>query len=96
MIFQCEKKGFRFKSNLCTRSTAAKTPSLFYNLSRDCKSIAVKSKRFNAIDQEFIEEEINCLKSEGIIKPSISPRRAQIAVVKNAENNKRRMCLYYS
>ena len=77
-------------------SAAADTPSLFHNLSRDCKPIAIKSRRFNAIDQEFIDNEIRRLNSEGIIKPSISPWRAQIVVVKNAENNKRRMCVDYS
>ena len=41
-------------------------------------------------------KEINRLNSEGIIKPSISPWRAQIVEVKNAENNKRRMFVDYS
>ena len=42
-------------------SAAAKTPSLFHNLSRDCKPIIIKSRRFNATDQEFIDKEINRL-----------------------------------
>ena len=36
------------------------------------------------------------MNSEKIIKPSISPWRAQMVVVKNAENNKPRMCVDYS
>ena len=83
-------------SPTCTLSSAsAKAPSLFHNLSKNCKPIAVKSKRFNSIDQAFIDGKINRLYSDGIIKSSISPWRAQIVVVKNTENNKRRMCVDY-
>ena len=98
VIFQYEgkKKDFVVSQTCALASAAADTPSLFHNLSRDCKPIAIKSRRFNAIDQEFIDNEIRRLNSEGIIKPSISPWRAQIVVVKNAENNKRRMCVDYS
>ena len=39
---------------------------------------------------------INRLYSDSIIKPSISPWRVQIVVVKNTENNKRRICVDYS
>ena len=81
-------------SSTCTLSSAsAKTPLLFHNLSKNCKPIAVKSRRFNSIDQAFIDGEINRLYSDGIIKPSISPWRAQIVVVKNTKNNNRRMCV---
>ena len=84
-------------SPTCTLfSASAKTLSLFHNLTKNCKPIAVKSRRFNSIDQAFIDREINRLYSDGIIKPSISPWRAQIVVVKNTENNKRRMCVDYS
>ena len=38
---------------------------------------------------------IKRLRSEGIIKLSISPWRAQIVVVRDTENNKRRMCIDY-
>ena len=44
----------------------------------------------------FINKEIDRLYSEGIIKPSMSPWRAQIVVVKIANNNKRRICVDYS
>ena len=80
-------------SPTCTLSSAsAKTPPLFHNLLKNCKAIAVKSRRFNSIDQVFIDVEINRLYSDGIIKLSISPWRTQIVVVLNTENNKPRMC----
>ena len=41
-------------------------------------------------------KEIDHLYSEGVIKPSMSPWRAQIVVVKDANNNKRHMCVDYS
>ena len=44
----------------------------------------------------FINKEIDCLYSEEIIKPSMSLWRAQIVVVKDASNNKRRKCVDYS
>ena len=44
----------------------------------------------------FINKEIDRLYSEEKIKPSMSPWRLQIVVVKDANNNKRRMCLHYS
>ena len=74
-------------------AASADVPSLFSNLSPKCKPIAVKSRRFNNNDQKFIDEEIHRLHSEGIIRPSVSPWRAQVVVVKNAETNKRRMCI---
>ena len=77
-------------------AASADVPSLFSNLSPKCKPIAVKSRRFNNNDQKFIDEEIHRLHSEGIIRPSVSPWRAQVVVVKNAETNKRRMCIDYS
>ena len=99
VIFEFKGKKDDFVvSPTCTLSSAsAKTPSLFHNLSKNCKPIAVKSRRFNSIDQAFIDGEINRLYSDGIIKPSISPWRAQIVVLKIINiNNKRRMCVDYS
>ena len=74
----------------------AKHPSLFHNLSKACKPIVIKSRHFNSNDQIFINKEIDRLYSEGIIKPSMSPWPAQIVVFKDANNNKRRMCVDYS
>ena len=53
-------------------------------------------RQFNKSEQEFINSEITRLRAEGIIQPSISPWRAQVVVVKDAENDKQRMCIDYS
>ena len=84
--FKGKKDDFVVSPTCTLSSAAAKTPSLFHNLSKNCRPIAVKSRRFNSIDQAFIDGEINCLYFDGIIKPSISPWRAQI-VVKYTKNN---------
>ena len=77
-------------------SVSAKHHLLFHNLSKARKPTVIKSRRFNSNDQMLINKEINRLYSEGIIKPSMSPWRAQIVVFKDANNNKRRMCVDYS
>ena len=95
--FNGVKNNFVVSSEVCALSNSiASVPSLFSNVSRECKPIAVKSRQFNKTDQEFINTEISRLCSEGIIKPSVSPWRAQVVIVKDAENNKRRMCIDYS
>ena len=95
--FNGVKNDFVVSSEVCALSNSiASVPSLFSNVSRECKPIAVKSRQFNKTDQEFINSEISRLCSEGIIKPSVSPWRAQVVIVKDAENNKRRMCIDYS
>ena len=99
VIFQYEgeKDDFVVSKTLCALTSAlTQFSSLFQNLSKNCKPIAVKSRRFKADDQLFIDQEIDRLRFEGIIKPSISPWRAQIVVVKDTENNKRCMCIDYS
>ena len=57
---------------------------------------AVKLRQFNKTDQEFTHTAISRLCSEGIIKPSVSPWLTQVAIVKDAENNKHRLCTDYS
>ena len=99
VIFQYEGEKDDFvvsKTSFALTPASTQFPSLFQNLSKNCKPIAVKSRRFNADDQLFIGQEIDRLRSEGIIKPSISLWRAQIVVVKDTENNKHRMCIDYS
>ena len=61
----------------------AKHSSLFHNLSKACKPIAIKLRHFNSNDQMFINKEIDHLYSEGIIKPSMSLWHVQIAVIKD-------------
>ena len=95
--FGGRKDDFIVARNVCAISSAtAAFPSLFRNISNDVKSIAVKSRQFNKSDQEFINSEIIRLRAEGIIQPSISPWRAQVVVVTDAENDKQRMCIDYS
>ena len=95
--FGGRKNDFIVARNVCAISSAtAAFPSLFRNISNDVKPIAVKSRQFNKSDQEFINSEITRLRAEGIIQPSISPWRAQVVVVKDAENDKQRMCIDYS
>ena len=58
------------------RLTAIKNipyPSLFTNLTPDCRPIAVKSRRQSIPDTKFIQSEISRMLKEGIIEPSQSP-----------------------
>ena len=71
-------------------------PSLFTHLSSDCKPTAVKSSRHTKDDEEFIKKETERLLDEGIIKPSKSPRRAQVLVTKETEKHKKHMVIDYS
>ena len=81
---------------MCLGTSLSQHPLLFHNLSKACKPIAIKSRHFNSNDQMFINKEIDCLYSEGIVKPSMPPWCAQIIVVKDANNNKCHMCVDYS
>ena len=63
-------------------------PSLFTHRSSDCKPIAIKSRRHTKDDEEFIKKETQRLLTEGIIKPSKSPWRAQVLVTKKRKNVK--------
>ena len=58
-------------------------PNLFSNLSQDCRPIATQSRRFNASDRKFIDQEIQRLLSEGVIEASSSPWRAQVVITSN-------------
>ena len=70
-------------------------PSLFENLTPDCRPIAVKSRRYSAPDVKFIRTEITRMLKEGIIEPSQSPWRAQTLVV-TPDNHKKRLVVDYS
>ena len=71
------------------------SPSLFRNLTPDCKPVAVKSRRYTADDSKFIETETKKLLADGITEPSISPWRAQVLVTTD-ERHKKRMVIGYS
>ena len=80
--FKSKKDDFVVPRNVCALLNAsASFPSLFNNVAKECKPIAVKSRQFNKCDQEFIRNEVNRLNSEGIIQPSISPWRAQVLLL---------------
>ena len=70
-------------------------PTLFPNLTSDCKPVATKSRRHTRADSDFIARETRKLLSEGVIEPSRSPWRSQVHVV-TSENHKRRMVVDYS
>ena len=69
-------------------------PSLFSNLTPNCKPIADKSRKYSADDLSFIKTETERLLKEDIIEESHSPWRAQVVVVK--KGSKRRLAIDYS
>ena len=69
-------------------------PSLFRNLTPNCRPIADKSRKYSSDDREFINSETNRLLSEDIIEESHSPWRAQVVVVK--KKSKKRLAIDYS
>ena len=71
-------------------------PPLFTHLSPDIKPIVTKSRRQSPIDASFMRQEITRLLSQGIIRPSVSPWRAQAFVTKEDGTHKRRMVVDYS
>ncbi|KRY22914.1 Retrovirus-related Pol polyprotein from transposon gypsy [Trichinella patagoniensis] len=70
-------------------------PSLFANLSTNCKPVAVKSRRYSVAEAKFINDEVRRLLAENIIEESCSPWRAQALVV-TSDNHKKRMVIDYS
>ena len=71
-------------------------PPLFTYLTPDMKPIATKSRRQSPTDSAFMRQEISRLHSLGIIRPSVSPWRAQPFVTKEEGTHKRRMVVDYS
>lgn len=69
-------------------------PTIFGTLTRDCHPVQVPSRRFSDDDRAFIKSETERLLEEGVIVPSRSPWRAQVAVVK--QGSKKRMVVDYS
>ena len=70
-------------------------PFLFRNLTPECKPVAIRSRHYSMADKKFIEAEIGCMLSEGNIRPSNSPWRAQVLVT-SGENHKKRLVIDYS
>ncbi|XP_055891822.1 uncharacterized protein LOC129927331 [Biomphalaria glabrata] len=77
------------------KAARVETPSLFSNLTSDCRPVATKSRKHSIGDNKFIESEVRNLLSDKIIEPSKSPWRAQVLVTTN-ERHKRRMVIDYS
>ena len=72
-------------------------PLLFPNLPPNYKPIATKSWRFGKDGRDFIIKEVEKLLHQGIIKPSSSPWRAQVVVVKYpTHRHKKGLCVDYS
>ena len=69
-------------------------PSLFSNLTPNCRPVADGRRNYSKDDLEFISQEVDRMMGEGIIEPSKSPWRAQIVVVKKGE--KKRLAVDYS
>ncbi|KAL4098003.1 hypothetical protein QTP88_022679 [Uroleucon formosanum] len=70
-------------------------PRLFNNVVKDCKPVAVKSRRYSDEDAKFIREEVTKLLYDNIIEESISLWRAQVLITKS-ENHKMRIVIDYS
>ena len=69
-------------------------PQLFCdNLLAQCKSIAIKTRKFLTVDMAIIKAETTRLLQENQIKPSNSTWRAQPLVV---NDGKKQMCIGYS
>ena len=71
-------------------------PPLFTHLTKDIKPVATKSRRQSPAELAFMREEVKRLASCGIIRPSVSPWRAQAFVTKEDGAHKRRMVIDYS
>ena len=70
--------GSKSDISVCGLASAKIEPPLFTNLTKECKPIATKSRRFNNTDKKFIETEIHKLFADGIIEPSSSPWRVHL------------------
>ena len=83
---------------VCALASAhADIPTLFPNIDASCKPIATKSRTYSQSDRKFISDQVSSLLSQGIIRESISPWRAQVVVAKDPFNlHKKRLCIDYS
>lgn len=68
---------------------------LFSNVVKDCKPVAVQSRRYSDEDAKFIREEDTKLLYDNIIEESTSPWQVQVLITKS-KNHKRRMVIDYS
>ena len=111
IVFKFSEKGENFVINKLQKCNAVhkarvECPSLFANLKPECKPIATKSRKYNSVDQVFIKETVQKWLKDKVIRPSNSPWRSQIVVVKtkngavgdlnHPEEIKRRVCIDFS
>ena len=71
-------------------------PPLFTHLSPNIKPVATKSRRQSPPDQKFINEEVRKLHRAGVVRPSVSPWRAQPFVTREDDNHRKRLVIDYS
>ena len=88
ILYGGDMKELRIGGKASCNVTASKIrrSTLFPGLSKDCKPIATKSRRFSNQDKAFINDEIKNLLSNGVIEPCSSPWRAQIVISKDETN----------
>ena len=70
-------------------------PKPFSHLSKNCRPVADKPKKYSQADLHFICDGTQRLLSDDLIEPSNSPWRAQVLVV-TGQSGKRRMVIDYS
>ena len=84
-------------TDICSSVISNVSPvNLFKNLLPSCRPIATKSRRFNTDDRSFIQEEIEKLKKDGVIRSISFPWRAETLVVENNVSGKKQLCIDYS
>ena len=71
-------------------------PPLFTHLLKNIKPVTTKSRRQSHHDHAFMKEELSKMLRLGIIRPSVSPWRAQAFVTGGDPNHKKRMVIDYS
>ena len=95
LILQQLDSGNLISDNTLAMATT-EPPSLFSNLTDDCRPIRCASRIFSEPDKEFIHSEVLKLIKEGKIEHSQSPWRAQVIVATNPNSNKKRLVVDYS
>ena len=90
------KQSFPTKNSQTFGTMNISPPPLFTHLSNDIKPVAIKSRQQSRVNAAFIKEEVTSLYKRGVIRPSVSPWRAQPFVTKEDGTHKRRMVIDFS
>ena len=67
--------------------------SVFSNLTAGVKPITTKSRHFSLEDRLFIQNNVDEMLSEGVIRPGSYLWRAQVLIVKDEANVIRKYCV---